>query len=111
MKTKMNKQEVVEKLKERLTLDSEITPSEFGGGYNLGIKNAIAIVGELDEPEKAVVPQFVADWIEKSRSLNFELYEAIYVNDEDAKSDWIMDNSEIFAKAWIYGYEVEKEKL
>lgn len=108
----MNKQEAIKRLKEQLIFDSDTTiRSEFGEGCTFCAEYAIAIVGELDEPEKPVVPKFVADWIEKSRSLNSELYEAIYVKDEDAKSDWIMDNSEIFAKAWMYGYEVEKEKL
>lgn len=29
----------------------------------------------------------------------------------DKTSTWIVCNPETFAKAWIYGYEVEKEKL
>lgn len=120
MKTKMNKQEVVEKLKERLTLDSEITPSEFGGGYNLGIKNAIAIVGELDEPEKAVVSQFIADWYEEHKEdLEYNLYR-LCINFHERKLygdlyEWFKfdKNKPIETLILMHkiGYEVKKEKL
>lgn len=32
-------------------------------------------------------------------------------NQPDKTIHWLSKNSETFAKAWLYGYEVEKEKL
>jgi len=69
---------------------------------------------QLDEPQKPVVPQFVADWIEECKNDDFHLFgamEAISLNQK--KLDyWFRedDNMEFFARAWIEGYEVEKEK-
>ena len=71
--------------------------------------------------EKPVVPQFVADWYEKSKdSFNFYLVEAInnipYGADEEDFSDfekWIDDEDDsltILANMHQFGYEVEKEK-
>lgn len=65
---------------------------------------------QLDEPEKVVVPQFVADWIEEVKSA-YTLFAAMeYGNLKIDK--WLDNNSnqEKFALAWIFGYEVEKEK-
>lgn len=64
---------------------------------------------QLDEPQKVVVPQFVADWIEEVKSA-YTLFAAMeYGNLKIDK--WLDNNSnqETFALAWIFGYEVEKE--
>ena len=69
---------------------------------------------QLDEPEKVKVPQFVSDWIEECKNDDFHLFgamEAISLNQK--KLDyWFRedDNMELFARAWLDGYEVEKEK-
>lgn len=69
---------------------------------------------QLDEPQKVVVPQFVADWIEECKNDDFHLFgamEAISLNQK--KLDyWFRedDNMELFARAWLDGYEVKKEK-
>lgn len=74
----------------------------------------IKLISELDEPEKVKVPQFVADWIEECKNDDFHLFgsmEAISSNQK--KLDyWFRedDNMELFARAWLDGYEVEKEK-
>lgn len=73
------------------------------------------------EREKVVVPQFVADWIRKCKmfkhfavSLSFALQPIVWEenNLSDKCIDWLMDanNQELFARAWLNGYEVEKEK-
>lgn len=64
-----------------------------------------------DEPEKAVVPQYIDTWIQGAEYNGFDLYEAMTDETPDKVSTWIVCNPETFAKAWIYGYEVEKEKL
>ena len=70
----------------------------------------------LDEPKKPVVPKFVAEWIEYAKKKGDSL--AISFNPRKpygfdySKADrWIGDNQETFARAWIDGYEVEKEPL
>ena len=113
----MNKQELIKKLKELLTTPSELEGYDFNYGNDFGIERAITLAKQLDEPEKPVVPQFVADWIEWCKKNNITLLGACTaicdnknIRSLDA-SGWAMKNQETFAKAWLYGYEIEKEKL
>ena len=66
---------------------------------------------QLDEPQKPVVPQFVADWIERSKQENRNLRNALNNGGEKMRL-WFLDqeNYDLFARAWLDGYEVEKEK-
>lgn len=127
----MNKQELIDRLKKILTTPSEIEGSDYDYGHNYGIERAILLAEHLDEqqpqmnkPEKPVVPQFVADWIEWCKRNKVSLlggFSAIdelgtaICNDKKVKSldasKWATQNQETFAKAWLFGYEVEKEKL
>ena len=108
----MNKQEVIEDLKKQLTSDSMIFEGGFERGYDCAIKKAIATITELDEPEKPVVPQFIDTWIQGAKYNGFDLYETMNNWEVPNETDyWIQENPETFAKAWIYGYEIEKEKL
>lgn len=69
-------------------------------------------IASVNEPEKPILPQFMDYWIQGAKYNGFDLYEAM-TDDEmpDKVATWIVCNPETFAKAWIYGYEVEKEKL
>ena len=66
---------------------------------------------------KPVVPQFVADWIEKNKGKN-SLRNVLITTTVDGKiygwlnqhEDGVFVNQETFALAWILGYTVEKEK-
>lgn len=84
---------------------------------------ALDLVKQLDEPQKPVVPQFVADWIEYCKNTFLSLARALmvdeidfynYANQKDKSRliDFLgsVINQEIFALAWINGYELEKEK-
>jgi len=43
-----------------------------------GISQSIELVEQLEEPQKPVVPQFVADWFEENkRDLEYEIYNVI----------------------------------
>lgn len=66
---------------------------------------------QLDEPKKVVVPQFVAEWIEKCKEKEKSLLNSLLYTPEGVNS-WVSnsENQETFALAWIFGYEVEKEK-
>lgn len=116
----MKKQEAIEKLKKQLILNSEIVGSEFDKGYNHAIKIAIATVVKLDESEKAVIPRYVADWLEVCKenlaiNLANTMSQVVMANRNQPQKvkDWFKSPSkqETFAKAWLYGYEVKKEKL
>ena len=69
---------------------------------------------QLDEPQNPVIPQFVADWIEECKDDDFHLFGAMEgISSNQKKLDyWFRedDNMELFARAWLDGYEVEKEK-
>lgn len=66
--------------------------------------------------QKPVVPKFVAEWIEKYKEKRCRLSHALkHVFDDVELGLYIKqqegDYTEIIAKAWLYGYTVEKEKL
>ena len=78
---------------------------------------------QLDEPQKVKIPDFVAEWIEYCKAHNFTLFGCIDpandfedLADETFKGDvrkcirWCRRESNIFARAWLDGYEIEKEK-
>ena len=71
----------------------------------------VELIKSLDEPQKPVVPQFVADWIEKCKAKEKNLLNSLVYTPEGVNS-WMgnSDNQELFARAWLDGYEVEKEK-
>lgn len=70
------------------------------------------------EREKVTVPQFVADWIEKAdKKISLrDLMSNSYMNFEvngwfgELDKDGAFKNQETFARAWLDGYTVEKEK-
>lgn len=74
----------------------------------------LELIKLLDEPQKVTVPQFVADWIEECKNDDFHLFGAMEeMSLHQKKLDyWFRedDNMELFARAWLDGYEVEKEK-
>lgn len=116
----MNKQELIEKLKRHLTVMSEVEGSEYDKGYKHATKQHLVMITELDEPEKPVVPQFIADWLEVCKeNLGFGLssamnhYTSAMNKQQNNVKDWFksVKNQETFAKAWHDGYEIEKEKL
>ena len=103
----MNKQELIERI--------EGLKNIFGNKCEyIKIDAVIELASELDEPQKPVVPQFVSDWIEECKNDDFHLFGAMEgISSNQKKLDyWFRedDNMELFARAWLDGYEVEKEK-
>ena len=102
----MNKQELIERI--------ECLKNIFGNKNEyIKIDAVIELISELDEPQKVVVPQFVADWIEESKQSCknvVEFFKYKYKNIEMIK--WIESGKryDLIARAWLDGYEVEKEK-
>ena len=112
----MNKQELIDYCK---SLKGSL--NKFINGID--VNKIIANIEQLDEPQKPVVPQFVADWIEYCKNTFLSITRALmvnevdfynYANQEDHSKLIIFLESEInqekFAKAWLYGYTVKKEK-
>lgn len=104
----MNKQEFIERMKSLKNIFGN--KSEY-----IKIDAVIELASELDEPKKPVVPQFVSNWIEECKNDDFHLFGAMEgISSNQKKLDyWFRedDNMELFARAWLDGYEVEKEKL
>lgn len=75
----------------------------------------LELIKLLDEPEKVKIPQFVAEYIEQKKDDDYHLLGAmIEIRSHKNKEidEWFEedDNIELFARAWLDGYEVEKEK-
>lgn len=86
-------------------------------------------VDQLDEPELPAIPQFVADWIEESKGVDDDFWEAATEMIRDSITsltkkgrkvhDWLFGNSvivtvmlerqKLITRAWLYGYTIEKE--
>lgn len=106
----MNKQELIKEFEE-----IGIHGLNMFGAVVKGIptKTAIDLIKQLDEPQPVKVPQFVADWITHSKNIGCSLFGAMSIFEENFEiKKWMQwaENQEIFARAWLDGYEVEKEK-
>lgn len=66
---------------------------------------------QLDEPQKVKIPQFVADFISEQKKQGYTLSYSIDACMSDRVAEWYWDNSELFARAWLDGYEKEKRYL
>lgn len=118
----MNKQELIDRLKRHLTVMSEVEGSEYDKGYKHATKQHLAMIAELDEPERPVVPRYVADLYESIKD-DFEdgVYELCvqFYEDESKPSTnlyrWFdRDDSkpiETLVKMRLYGYEAERYKV
>lgn len=76
-------------------------------------ETAIKLIKQLDERQPVKVPPFVADWINHSRNTGCSLFGAMSIFEENIEiKKWMQwaENQETFARAWLDGYEVEKEK-
>ncbi|GMB99537.1 hypothetical protein K2D_26140 [Enterococcus hirae] len=111
----MNKQEGIKEL-ESLKMKSKSIRSEC---YNSGLNAGITILNKLDEPQKPVVPKFVADWFEDNkRDLDNAIFGYIvFWEERDTDSvlyQWFAKSKNKPIETLIRmkdGYEVEKEPL
>ena len=109
---RMNKQEAIELIKNLGTLKINDTVSHQR--IDMVDKNKVlGIISQIHEQKKVVVPQFVAEYIEYCKYEKFYALHGAYADMDDRLTFWRFkgNNSELFAKAWLYGYEIEKEKL
>lgn len=106
----MNKKELIEKINaipwdEGLAVDT----------LKINRAGLIKLIEQFDEPQKITIPQVVADWIEWTKKDGLDLQDAMNLisGEENEKLlRWFYNesNQETFARAWLDGYEVEKEK-
>lgn len=96
----MNKQELIKHFEEM----------EYVSIVQMGKKSFIDMIEQLNEPQKPVVPQFVADWIEKNKGSLFGLnYDSV----SSEIYDWVYEEEGNLKKlhlACAIGYTVETEK-
>lgn len=85
-------------------LGSEYGFHKYYSGYKQGKFDGIM------KREKVTVPQFVGDFIAEQKKLGHMLSYSIDACMSDRVAEWYWDNSELFARAWLDGYEVEQEK-
>ena len=117
----MNKQEALEALKEN---SWEFETNYFKYELVIDLKDAQEIVSQIDEPQKPVVPKFVAEWVGYCKFNRLTLLGAFdpvselgvglvtSLTEELRKGkDWAQRNQETFARAWLDGYKIEREKL
>ena len=113
----MKKQEVIDEI-ENAILDYIL--NDYQRGKEAGLTYALELVEELDEPERPVVPQFVADWYEENKNdFEYNLYRLcidFYGRKlhEDLHEWFKFDKNkpiETLILMHKFGYEVEKEKL
>ena len=112
----MNKQELIEKYKNKYPVIS-MDVKEFR--YFIELWEDMK---QLDEPQKPVVPQFVADWYEEHKDdFETELFQCIYkmpnifeMNKLSKFEEWLIDEHtkpfQTLVNMHQFGYEVEKEK-
>lgn len=109
---------------EKAYIPCEIVETQINNGLDIRVRidkthdlyiNRKLLIPDIDQP-KPLVPQFVAEWIEKYKKNRCRLSHALdHVFDDVELGLYIKrredDYTEIIAKAWLYGYTVEKEKL
>ena len=105
----------------RMTSDGTLSQAYYDGESN-GIDLIKSLIIQLDEPEKVVIPQFVADEFDYNKNPIWEVDEAKNVahilrcafGNESKPSDfldWVRENPEDYVMAVKNGFEVEKEPL
>ena len=105
----MNKQELIKHI-EDLPYNEGLIVDKI----DISRKGLLELVKQLDEPEKVTIPQFVAEYIEQTKNEDYHLLGAMteirsHKNKEIDGWFYTDDNIELFARAWLNCYEVEKE--
>lgn len=100
----MNKQELIKKYK-------RLEGVWDAPGAETARQIFLQDLDQLDEPQKPVVPQFVADVIETAKKATYNIRGAIEMAPKGRIEDWLeLKNVNTFAEAWVNGYEIKEEK-
>ena len=114
----MKKQELIKHIEDLPYKEGPIVDK-----IDISRKGLLELVKQLDEPQKVTIPQFVAGWIKYCKLTGVNLYHALemgdlyfcnYANQKDYSKlkefFEVKGNQELFARAWLDGYTVEKDK-
>lgn len=114
----MKKQELIKHIEDLPYKEGPIVDK-----IDISRKGLLELVKQLDEPGKVTIPQYVVDWIKYCKLTGVNLYHALemgdlyfcnYANQKDYSKlkefFEVKGNQELFVRAWLDGYEVEKEK-
>ena len=110
-KRKMNKQELIKRINKLPCFEGPIVCT-----VTVNKNWILSSIEQLDEPQKVTVPQFVADYIKDAKYYEWDLDDAFdHIAEESEESEiyewfYTLGNIDVFARAWLDGYEVEKEK-
>ncbi|EMF0076573.1 DUF1642 domain-containing protein [Enterococcus hirae] len=111
----MNKQEGIKELEIHKMKSKDIRACCYNDGINAGI----TVMKKLDEPQKPVVPEFVAEYLNYCIVNEWTLRESLITGKFQLPEylhkavDWLNDsmNQNIFAQAWLFGFEIKKEPM
>ncbi|NQM30272.1 DUF1642 domain-containing protein [Streptococcus suis] len=105
----MNKQEAIEQLEWNVVRTSDFDRAEDVVVFEK-VKN---VISQIHEPQKVVVPKYIADKIGYCKDTEgYGLFHAMdYCYQYRDSAEWLEDNQETFARAWLDGFEIEQEKL
>nr|DAO20060.1 MAG TPA: Protein of unknown function (DUF1642) [Caudoviricetes sp.] len=87
--------------------------NELGSSYGLHKYHEGYKQGKLEgalEREKVTIPQRIDEFITEQKKLGHTLSYSIDACMPDQVAEWYWDNSELFALAWINGYEIDEGK-
>ena len=108
----MNKKELVEKIESLPSLTSITSIRPY-----VDKKIVLGLISQLDEPEKVVIPQFVADWYEDVVDEFYIVLERLVLNYRNNTNmpicKWFLETEDalkILINMHQFGYTVEKEK-
>ncbi|EQA3606482.1 MAG: DUF1642 domain-containing protein [Enterococcus hirae] len=122
----MNKQELIDKYNTKKANLRPYCPNRNRKEEQLKstiYTNIIDNLKQLDEPQKPVVPGFVAELLDYYRQspdvdllallITFKdwYYSTAKDGDHEEAIDWLVKHPEIYMRAWLFGYEVEKEPM
>ena len=100
----MNKQELIESINHLPSDCSRLRPM-------IDKLTTLELIKLLDETQEVEIPMFVADFITEQKKLSHTLSYSIDACMSDGVAEWYWDNSELFVRAWLDGYTVEKEPM
>ncbi|EAD0080253.1 DUF1642 domain-containing protein [Listeria monocytogenes] len=108
------------KLKQGVVTEIEETKNAISYQIEHGEKGETILITQkgLIAPARVLkVPQFADDWIKHCKQREYDLACLLDYEDSDMSAEmyeWLIssaDNQELLARAWLDGYEVEKEPL
>ncbi|MEF7475249.1 DUF1642 domain-containing protein [Pediococcus pentosaceus] len=116
----MTKDEYVKTLEKHMAKKALLTKQDdYYDGYFYGLEKVIDLAEKLDEPKKVVIPELIANDIDRRKkegsTLRNSLEDVFGWGTESCVHDWFVfvddgdENIRKYISAWDNGYEIEKE--